>query len=251
MTDVVDARRENHPRALFPGSVPRPTKQINFISSLLKAKIAFILPTSEGKMGLFQPAVGMEAPSPQLKNKSHYKSDDSGIVLSQSQTHAIPPPYDSSEDSEEKRSPLFLDQYSSQEKAHRKGNRRNQRRNRNNNNNNCNQRPTFLPLMGQHDSIQASPDQVKKPRKFATLDQQNLLKSNLDNSYQVLNFEQVLRLHKVMTSEISIHSRVVGFPTIRLTLVDFFIRLKCSLKEAGIPVNDVRINGGLASYVIG
>ncbi|CAH8644894.1 unnamed protein product [Heterobilharzia americana] len=71
------------------------------------------------------------------------------------------------------------------------------------------------------------------------------------NRFQILSYEQVTRLHYVLSKTIPIHSRNPGFPTIMVKLNDLFRAVRGNLKAAGIPVRNMRLNGGAASYVIG
>ncbi|CAH8867823.1 unnamed protein product [Trichobilharzia szidati] len=75
--------------------------------------------------------------------------------------------------------------------------------------------------------------------------------TNSGNRFQILSYEQVTRLHHVLSKTIPIHSRHAGFPTIRVKLNDLFGAVRGNLKAAGIPVRNMRLNGGAASYVIG
>ncbi|KAH8862918.1 putative nucleotidyltransferase FAM46C [Schistosoma japonicum] len=71
------------------------------------------------------------------------------------------------------------------------------------------------------------------------------------NRFQILSYEQVTRLHNVLSKSIPIHSRHPGFPTITVKLNDLFRAVRGNLKAAGIPIRNIRLNGGAASYIIG
>ncbi|PAA92429.1 hypothetical protein BOX15_Mlig025932g1 [Macrostomum lignano] len=76
-------------------------------------------------------------------------------------------------------------------------------------------------------------------------------KQRRDSSrYSVLCFEQVERLYNFMEQEIAIHG-LGGCPPVRLTLKDWVQRVRTRLEADGVPVRDVRLNGGGASYIIG
>ena len=70
------------------------------------------------------------------------------------------------------------------------------------------------------------------------------------NRFQVLCHEQVSRLGEVMEDTVPIHGRG-NFPTLELKLKDLVQMLKEKLKEDGISVRDIRLNGGAASYILG
>lgn len=67
---------------------------------------------------------------------------------------------------------------------------------------------------------------------------------------QVLCYEQVSRIHKVMEDAIPIHGRG-NFPTLEVKLKTLVQVVQKKLKEEGISVRDVRLNGGAASYILG
>lgn len=70
------------------------------------------------------------------------------------------------------------------------------------------------------------------------------------NRFQVLCYEQVSRLDKVMEEAIPIHGRG-NFPTLEVKLKDLVQVVREKLKADGISVRDVRINGGAASFILG
>ncbi|KER25946.1 hypothetical protein T265_06697 [Opisthorchis viverrini] len=71
-----------------------------------------------------------------------------------------------------------------------------------------------------------------------------------DNRFHIMSFEQVKGLHTLLTDSIPVHSRQPGCPTIWLRLSDLFQAVEENLKACGIPVRDIRINGGAASYIL-
>lgn len=71
-----------------------------------------------------------------------------------------------------------------------------------------------------------------------------------EDRFQVLCYEQVDRLNRVMNSIVPIHGRG-NFPTLNIRLKDFIKVVKNQLKSSGVRVRDVRVNGGVASYVLG
>ncbi|XP_064628773.1 terminal nucleotidyltransferase 5C-like isoform X2 [Lineus longissimus] len=70
------------------------------------------------------------------------------------------------------------------------------------------------------------------------------------NRFQVLCHDQVSRLHEVMEETVPIHGRG-NFPTLEVKLKDLIQVVRRKLKEAGVSVRDVRLNGGGASYIVG
>ncbi|CAG5136791.1 unnamed protein product [Candidula unifasciata] len=73
---------------------------------------------------------------------------------------------------------------------------------------------------------------------------------NSSNSFQVLCYEQVARLHEVMEDVIPIHGRG-NFPTLNVKLKELVQVVKDKLTEDGVSVRDIRLNGGAASYILG
>jgi hypothetical protein len=68
-------------------------------------------------------------------------------------------------------------------------------------------------------------------------------------STQVLNWNQVKKLNQLLTRTIQIHGRN-NMPTLNVTLKDFIRFIHRRLVEQRIRVRDVRINGGVASYIL-
>ncbi|NXM83521.1 TET5C nucleotidyltransferase, partial [Oenanthe oenanthe] len=68
-------------------------------------------------------------------------------------------------------------------------------------------------------------------------------------SCSVLNWEQVSRLHVVLTEVVPIHGRG-NFPTLKITLKDIVQTVRSQLSQAGIVVQDVRLNGSAAGHVL-
>ncbi|NXO25459.1 TET5C nucleotidyltransferase, partial [Cisticola juncidis] len=68
-------------------------------------------------------------------------------------------------------------------------------------------------------------------------------------SCSVLNWEQVSRLHEVLTEVVPIHGRG-NFPTLKITLKDIVQTVRSRLREAGVVVHDVRLNGSAAGHVL-
>ena len=68
--------------------------------------------------------------------------------------------------------------------------------------------------------------------------------------FQVLCYEQVKKLDKVMEDAVPIHGRG-NFPTLEVKLKDLVQVVREKLKSEGVSVRDVRINGGAASYILG
>ena len=70
------------------------------------------------------------------------------------------------------------------------------------------------------------------------------------NRFQVLGYEQVNRLHRLMDTEVPIHGRG-NFPTLQIKLRELVQVVKNRLKEEEITVRDIRLNGGAASFILG
>lgn len=70
------------------------------------------------------------------------------------------------------------------------------------------------------------------------------------NRFQVLCYEQVVRLHEVMEDVIPIHGRG-NFPTLDIKLKDLVQVVNEKLIKEGVSVRDIRLNGGAASYIFG
>jgi len=70
------------------------------------------------------------------------------------------------------------------------------------------------------------------------------------NRFQVLGFEQVQRLHRLMDTEMPIHGRG-NFPTLHIKLSQLVQVVRDRLKAEDITVRDIRLNGGAASFILG
>lgn len=70
-----------------------------------------------------------------------------------------------------------------------------------------------------------------------------------EENYGVLNWDQVRRLDELLTKTIPIHGRG-NYPTLHIKLKDFIRNLNKRLVERCIRLKDIRINGGVASYVL-
>ena len=68
-------------------------------------------------------------------------------------------------------------------------------------------------------------------------------------SFSVLTWDQVSRLHEVLTEVVPIHGRG-NFPTLEITLKDIVQTVRGRLEEAGIKVQDIRLNGSAAGHVL-
>ncbi|CAG2162080.1 unnamed protein product [Oppiella nova] len=67
--------------------------------------------------------------------------------------------------------------------------------------------------------------------------------------YSVLSYEQVCRLDRVMDEVVPIHGRG-NFPTLEIKLKHLIQVVRQKLDTEGVPVRDVRLNGGAASHVL-
>ncbi|XP_051881105.1 terminal nucleotidyltransferase 5A [Pristis pectinata] len=73
--------------------------------------------------------------------------------------------------------------------------------------------------------------------------------SNKCNSFNVLNWEQVQRLDRILTETIPIHGRG-NFPTLEVKPRQIVQVVRSRLEEKCICVRDVRLNGSAASHVL-
>ncbi|KAJ7321782.1 Terminal nucleotidyltransferase 5C [Desmophyllum pertusum] len=71
----------------------------------------------------------------------------------------------------------------------------------------------------------------------------------MTNNRQVLTFDQVNRLHNVLSQTVFIHGRG-NFPTLEVPLTDFIETVTAGLKEEGLKVRDLRLNGSTASNIL-
>ena len=67
--------------------------------------------------------------------------------------------------------------------------------------------------------------------------------------FAVLTYEQVVRLGEVLTRKVDVHGRG-NFPTIQVVLKDFVEAVSSRLRERGVKLRDIRLNGGAASFVL-
>ncbi|KAJ8013101.1 hypothetical protein DPEC_G00049790 [Dallia pectoralis] len=68
-------------------------------------------------------------------------------------------------------------------------------------------------------------------------------------SHSVLSWDQVSRLHEVLTEVVPVHGRG-NFPTLEVRLKDIVQMVRTRLELRGIKVKDVRLNGSTASHVL-
>ncbi|KAL4232672.1 Terminal nucleotidyltransferase 5A [Mactra antiquata] len=68
--------------------------------------------------------------------------------------------------------------------------------------------------------------------------------------FQVLCYEQVEKLDKVLEDAVPIHGRG-NFPTLEVKLKDLVQVVREKLRTEGVSVRDIRLNGGAASYILG
>ena len=74
--------------------------------------------------------------------------------------------------------------------------------------------------------------------------------SGSGNRYQILCYEQIQRLTRVMTENIQAHGKG-NFPTLDIQLKELVKEVKLRLTSKCIDISDVRLNGGAASYILG
>jgi hypothetical protein len=81
---------------------------------------------------------------------------------------------------------------------------------------------------------------------FSNEKKNSILTNN--NQLGVIDKDQLRKLTNLLERQVYIHGRS-GFPTITFCLKDFISKIKKRLSEK-ISVRDVRINGGVASYIL-
>lgn len=79
--------------------------------------------------------------------------------------------------------------------------------------------------------------------QFATMSESEAKK------FAVLTYEQVVRLGEVLSREVNIHGRG-NFPTIQVVLKDLVEAVSSRLRQKGVKLRDIRLNGGAASFVL-
>ncbi|KAL3245158.1 hypothetical protein MRX96_018295 [Rhipicephalus microplus] len=67
--------------------------------------------------------------------------------------------------------------------------------------------------------------------------------------FSVLGYDQVVRLQELLEEPVSVQGRG-NFPALETRLRDLVQRVRSQLDRQGVPVRDVRLNGGAASYVL-
>lgn len=65
----------------------------------------------------------------------------------------------------------------------------------------------------------------------------------------MLGYDQVVRLQELLEEPVSVQGRG-NFPALETRLRDLVQRVRSQLGRQGVPVRDVRLNGGAASYVL-
>lgn len=67
--------------------------------------------------------------------------------------------------------------------------------------------------------------------------------------FAVLTYEQVVRLGEVLSRKVEVHGRG-NFPTIQVVLKDLVEAVSSRLREKGVKLRGIRLNGGAASFVL-
>lgn len=78
---------------------------------------------------------------------------------------------------------------------------------------------------------------------FATLPESEAKK------FAVLTYDQVVRLGEVLSGDVAVHGRG-NFPTIQVVLKDLVEAVSSRLREKGVKLRHIRLNGGAASFVL-
>jgi hypothetical protein len=71
----------------------------------------------------------------------------------------------------------------------------------------------------------------------------------INESLNVLNWEQIKKLDNLLNYTMPVHGRG-NFPTLNVCLKDFIRNLNRKLLNSNVSVKDIRINGGVASYIL-
>lgn len=79
--------------------------------------------------------------------------------------------------------------------------------------------------------------------QFATMPESEVKK------FAVLTYEQVVRLGEVLSRRVEVHGRG-NFPTIQVVLKDLVEAVSSRLRQKGVKLRDIRLNGGAASFVL-
>lgn len=69
------------------------------------------------------------------------------------------------------------------------------------------------------------------------------------NTQQVLTFDQVSRLERVLNQVVQVHGRG-NFPTLDVHLRSLINTVSSGLKNEGLKIKDIRLNGSTASYIL-
>lgn len=77
----------------------------------------------------------------------------------------------------------------------------------------------------------------------------NPVTSGSDQHLATLTYEQVKRLNGVLNEVLPIHGRG-NFPTLEVRLRDLVEEVRTRLREDGVAVHSVRVNGGAASHIL-
>ncbi|KAI1722362.1 nucleotidyltransferase domain-containing protein [Ditylenchus destructor] len=72
---------------------------------------------------------------------------------------------------------------------------------------------------------------------------------NSSPAMTVLNSRQVDRLRAVLNQNVEIHGKD-NFPTLSIALRDLIVHVRRKIREAGLNLKCVRVNGGVAGYVL-
>lgn len=68
--------------------------------------------------------------------------------------------------------------------------------------------------------------------------------------FQVLGYEEVLKLDQLLDNEVAIHGRG-KYPTLEIKLRELIGKVRARLRRDGLEVRYVKLNGGAASHIIG
>lgn len=104
-----------------------------------------------------------------------------------------------------------------------------------------------VPVASAASTTTTSPVTVVAAASAATQSPSDMAMTN--RRYSVLSYEQVKRLDSVMDSVFPIHGRG-NFPTLEIKLRELVQVVRGKLEKESVKVKDIRLNGGLASYIL-
>jgi len=75
--------------------------------------------------------------------------------------------------------------------------------------------------------------------------------SKSKNQIQIMNYQQIVKLFKLLNDELIISCEIDSNQSLMLSLREIIIETKQFLEYENIPIKDIRLIGGAATHVIG